>query len=44
MIKTSSGSLSKLQDVRFIPILKNNLILVGPLNSRGYRTMFGDIV
>uniref|UniRef100_A0A803M738 CCHC-type domain-containing protein n=1 Tax=Chenopodium quinoa TaxID=63459 RepID=A0A803M738_CHEQI len=42
MIKTSSGSSWKLEDVRYIPKLRKNLISVGQLDSSGYRTMFGE--
>uniref|UniRef100_A0A803N5C9 CCHC-type domain-containing protein n=1 Tax=Chenopodium quinoa TaxID=63459 RepID=A0A803N5C9_CHEQI len=42
MIKTSSGSSWKLEDVRYIPKLRKNLISVGQLDSSGFRTMFGE--
>uniref|UniRef100_A0A803KPS4 Retrovirus-related Pol polyprotein from transposon TNT 1-94-like beta-barrel domain-containing protein n=1 Tax=Chenopodium quinoa TaxID=63459 RepID=A0A803KPS4_CHEQI len=42
MIKTSSGRSWKLEDVRYIPKLRKNFISVGQLDSRGFRTMFGE--
>uniref|UniRef100_A0A803LDU0 Retrovirus-related Pol polyprotein from transposon TNT 1-94-like beta-barrel domain-containing protein n=1 Tax=Chenopodium quinoa TaxID=63459 RepID=A0A803LDU0_CHEQI len=42
MIKTSSGSSWKLEDVRYIPKLRKNLISVGQLDSSGFETMFGE--
>jgi transposase InsO family protein len=41
-IQTSEGGKWKLQDVRYIPNLKKNLISVGQLDSAGYKTVFGE--
>jgi len=41
-IKTSSGSLWKLHNVRHIPTLKRNLISIGELDDEGHYTTFGD--
>ena len=40
-IKTSSGNQWILEDIRYIPGLKKNLISVGQLDSTGYATEFG---
>ena len=40
-IKTTSGNQWTLEDVRYIPGLKKNLISVGQLDSTGYATEFG---
>ena len=40
-IKTNSGIQWTLEDVRYIPGLKKNLISVGQLDSTGYATEFG---
>ena len=42
MIRTSSGSSWELEDVRYIPGQRKNLISVGQLDSSNYRVMFGD--
>ncbi|KAL2237238.1 UNVERIFIED_CONTAM: Retrovirus-related Pol polyprotein from transposon TNT 1-94 [Sesamum indicum] len=41
-IKSTNGSCWTLHDVRHIPGLKRNLILVGQLDSDGFHTKFGD--
>ena len=41
-IKTSSGSLWTLHNVRHIPALKRNLISIGQLDDEGHHTTFGD--
>ena len=40
-IKTTSGNQWTLEDVRYIPGLKKNLISVGQLDSTGYAAEFG---
>ena len=40
-IKTTSGNQWTLQDVRYIPGIKKNLISVGELDSTGYAAEFG---
>ena len=41
-IKTSSGSLWTLHNVRHILALKRNLISIGQLDDEGHYTTFGD--
>jgi len=41
-IKTSSGSLWTLHNVRHIPALKRNLMSIGQLDDEGHYTTFGD--
>lgn len=41
-IKTSSGTLWTLHNVRHIPALKRNLISIGQLDDEGHYTTFGD--
>jgi len=41
-IKTSSGSLCTLHNVRHIPALKRNLISIGQLDDEEHYTTFGD--
>ena len=41
-IKTSSGSLWTLHNVKHIPALKRNLISIGQLDDEGLYTTFGD--
>ena len=40
-IKTTSGNQWTLEDVRYIPELKKNMISVGQLDSTGYAAEFG---
>ena len=40
-IKTTSGNQWTLEDVRYIPGIKKNLISVGQLDSTGYAAEFG---
>ena len=40
-IKTTSGNQWTLEDVRYIPGIKKNLISVGQLDSMGYASEFG---
>ena len=40
-IKTTSGNWWTLEDVRYIPWIKKNLMSVGQLDSTGYETEFG---
>ena len=40
-IKTTSGNQWTLEDVRYIPGIKKNLISVGKLDSTGYAVTFG---
>ena len=40
-IKTTSGNQWTLEDVRYIPGIKKNLISVGQLDSKGYATLIG---
>ena len=40
-IKTTSGNQWTLEDVRYIPAIKNNLISVGQLDNKGYAAEFG---
>ena len=40
-IKTTSGNQWTLEDVRYIPGIKKNLISVGQLDSAGYAAEFG---
>ena len=40
-IKTTSGNQWTLEDVRYIPRLKKNLISIGQLDSTGYAADFG---
>ena len=42
-IKTTSGKQWTLEDVRYIPGIKKNLIFVGQLDSTGYATEFGKV-
>ena len=41
-IKLFDGMIRELKDVRFIPQLQNNLILVGALKAQGLRRTLGE--